>query len=255
MRIVRYRAGHTARYGIVIDGKVHALRGNHPYGRRPIAGAEVGSLEQVSLLAPCEPSKIVAIGRNYAAHAREHGEEVPSEPLIFLKAPSAVIGPGAPIVLTPQSRQVEHESELCIVIGRRAASVSRAQALDYVFGYTCGNDVTARDLQRTDGQWSRSKGFDTFCPLGPWIENELDASNLAVSCRVNGETRQSGRTADLVFDVPFLVSYISHIMTLMPGDVIMSGTPAGVSPIVAGDRVEVEVEGIGVLSNPVVSPK
>ena len=162
-----------------------------------------------------------------------------------------MIGPDAPIWLPPQSEQVEHESELVVVIGREASRVNAEKALDCVLGYTCGNDVTARDLQRKDGQWSRAKGFDTFCPLGPWIETELDPGDLEVTCRVNDEVRQSGRTSQLVFDIPYLVSYISHIMTLMPGDVIMSGTPAGVSPLHAGDVVEVEIEGLGVLRNPV----
>ena len=181
----------------------------------------------------------MAIGRNYVAHAQEHGADVPAYPLIFLKPPSAVIGPDAPIWLPPQSEQVEHESELAVVIGRDTRGVAAENALDYVFGYTCGNDVTARDLQRTDGQWSRAKGFDTFCPLGPWIETELDPGDLEVTCRVNGEVRQSGRTSQLVFDIPYLISYISHIMTLMPGDVIMSGTPAAVAINIFGDDLSI----------------
>jgi len=249
MRIVRCLAGGMTTYGAVLDGEVYALKGDSPFVVPLVAGGRLGTLEEVRLLAPCEPSKIVAIGRNYVAHAQEHGAEVPKEPLIFLKPPSSVIAAGETIVLPSQSRQVEHESELAVVIGRRATAVSREDALQYVFGYTCGNDVTARDLQRSDGQWTRSKGFDTFCPLGPWIETGLDASDLEVTCRVNGAVRQQGRTSQLVFDVPFLVSYISDIMTLWPGDVIMSGTPAGVSPIRAGDVLEVEVERIGILRN------
>jgi len=251
MRFVRYRAGNRAHYGIVVDGIVYAIAGQKPWKATHMASEPVGELAHMELLAPCQPSKIIALGRNYAAHAREHGADVPAEPLLFLKAPSAIIGPGQPILLPPQSRQVEHESELAVVIGRRARAVSREAALNYVFGFTCGNDVTARDLQSKDGQWARSKSFDSFCPLGPWIETELDTRDLAVACRVNGQTRQSGRTSELIFDIPYLVSYISHMMTLLPGDVIMSGTPAGVSPIRAGDVVEVEVEGIGVLRNPV----
>ena len=253
MRIIRYRAGAGARYGLVRDDVVYALAEQEPYGGRLTAGERVGPLAQVELLAPCEPSKIVALGRNYAAHAREHGADVPSEPLIFLKPSTAVIAPGAAIVLPAQSAQVEHEAELAVVIGRRARHVRREEAAGYILGYTCGNDVTARDLQRSDGQWSRAKGFDTFCPLGPWIETELDIADLAVICRVNGETRQQGRTSELIFEVPLLVSHISGIMTLLPGDVIMTGTPAGVSPIHAGDNVEVEIQGIGVLRNPVIA--
>jgi 2-keto-4-pentenoate hydratase/2-oxohepta-3-ene-1,7-dioic acid hydratase in catechol pathway len=215
-------------------------------------------LDQVRLLAPCQPSKIVALGKNYAAHAREMAakgmsSEVPSEPLIFLKPPSAVIGPGEAIVYPAMSQQVDYEAELVVVIGRRAKSVAQGEARSYVLGYTCGNDVTARDLQKKDGQWTRGKGFDTFCPLGPWIVTNPDPANLHLETRVNGVVRQSGVTSDLIFGVEVLVSHISQIMTLEPGDVIMTGTPAGVGPLVPGDVVEVEIEGIGVLRNPVVA--
>jgi 2-keto-4-pentenoate hydratase/2-oxohepta-3-ene-1,7-dioic acid hydratase in catechol pathway len=192
------------------------------------------------------------VGRNYSSHAAEHGAEVPAEPLIFLKPPSAVIGPGAPIVLPAQSARVEHEAELAAVIGRRGRRIPREQGLEYVLGYTCGNDVTARDLQRSDGQWTRAKGFDTFCPLGPWIETELDPAAVEVTSRVNGVLRQQGNSGRMVLDIPTLISYVSHVMTLEPGDVILTGTPAGVGPLLAGDVVEVEVEGVGVLANPVI---
>jgi 2-keto-4-pentenoate hydratase/2-oxohepta-3-ene-1,7-dioic acid hydratase in catechol pathway len=218
-------------------------------------GEPIGCLEELALLAPATPTKIVCIGRNYPAHAAEHNAEVPTEPLLFFKPPSSVIGPGAPIVLTPQSQQVEHESELALVIGRRCRNVSADEAWSYVLGVTCGNDVTARDLQRQDSQWTRAKGFDTFCPLGPWLVtglSESEVADLEVTCRVNGEVRQHGNTGEMVFSPAQLIAYISAIMTLEPSDVIMAGTPAGVSPIVAGDEVEVEVEGVGVLESSVI---
>jgi 2-keto-4-pentenoate hydratase/2-oxohepta-3-ene-1,7-dioic acid hydratase in catechol pathway len=207
-------------------------------------------------LAPCAPTKIVAVGRNYAEHAAEFGNVVPSEPLLFFKPPSAVIGPGAAIVLPPQSQRVEHEAELCLVIGRRCGGVSPDEAWDYVLGITCGNDVTARDLQRRDSQWTRGKGFDTSAPLGPWIVTGLsaaDVADLAITCQVNGLYRQMGRTRDMVFSPSELVSYITQMITLEPGDVVMTGTPAGVGLLAPGDVVEVTIEGIGTLTNPVVA--
>jgi 2-keto-4-pentenoate hydratase/2-oxohepta-3-ene-1,7-dioic acid hydratase in catechol pathway len=197
------------------------------------------------------PTKIVCIGRNYAAHARELGNEVPPAPLIFLKPPSAVIGPGQPILLPPESAQVEHEAEIAVVMGTRASGVSEARALEHVAGYTCLNDVTARDLQKSDGQWSRAKGFDTFCPVGPSVVDGLDWRSLEVICRVNGVERQRGAATLMIFPIPFLVAYISNIMTLEPGDLIATGTPAGVGRLAPGDVVEVEVPGVGILSNPV----
>lgn len=206
-------------------------------------------LSAVKLLAPCRPGKILAIGRNYAEHAAEHGAAVPSEPLLFLKPPSAVIGPEEAINLPALSQQVEHESELVVVIGKRARHLRPEDALGCVLGYTCGNDVTARDLQRRDGQWSRAKGFDTFCPLGPWIETDLDPADQWVRCIVNGRLRQEGHTSQLVFGIATLLAYASAVMTLEPGDVLMTGTPAGVGPLAPGDVVEVSVSGIGVLRN------
>ena len=199
------------------------------------------------LRCPVRPSKIVCIGRNYAAHARELGHEVPTEPLLFLKPPSSLIGPGASVVLPPESARVEHEAELVVVMGRRASRVARQDALAHVFGYTCACDVTARDLQKKDVQFTRAKGFDTFCPVGPWIETELDPGAQRVTCRVGGATRQDGSTTHMMFDVPELVAYVSRMMTLLPGDVILTGTPEGVGPLVAGDALEVEVSGVGVL--------
>ncbi|HEX5632424.1 MAG TPA: fumarylacetoacetate hydrolase family protein [Gemmatimonadales bacterium] len=198
-----------------------------------------------------QPTKIVCIGRNYAAHAKELGNEVPKEPLLFLKPPSALLSPGAAIQVPPQSSRVEHEAEIGVVIGRRACDVKEADAAGYIAGFTCVNDVTARDLQKSDGQWSRAKGFDTFCPVGPYVKHDLDWTQFEVICRVNGTVRQHGFARDMIFGIPFLVSYISHMMTLEPGDLIATGTPEGVGPLVPGDMVEVEIPGIGVLANPV----
>jgi len=206
----------------------------------------------MKLLQPIVPSKIVCVGRNYREHAAELGNKVPDEPLLFLKAPSAVIASGDEIVLPAASQQVEHEGELGVVIGRIARNIpSDEDPLKYVLGYTCVNDVTARDLQRKDVQFTRGKSFDTFCPVGPWIETELDPTAVAVETRLNGEVKQKGNTADMAFPVSFLIRYISEIMTLYPGDLIATGTPAGVSRMKQGDTVEVEVAGIGVLRNQV----
>jgi 2-keto-4-pentenoate hydratase/2-oxohepta-3-ene-1,7-dioic acid hydratase in catechol pathway len=225
----------------------------HPFGTVRFTGQR-WALPDVRLLSPILPSKVVCVGRNYIEHAAEHGAEVPSEPLLFLKPSTSVIGPHDVIRLPIQSKQVEHEAELAVVIGAPGARrVGRAEAAAAIFGYTCGNDVTARDLQRSDGQWTRAKGFDSFCPLGPWITTGVDVSDVEVRCEVNEEVRQLGRTKDMVFDVPTLVSYISHVMTLLPGDIILTGTPAGVSPIVAGDTVTVLIEGVGVLANRVAA--
>ncbi|MFN8148246.1 MAG: fumarylacetoacetate hydrolase family protein [Candidatus Nanopelagicales bacterium] len=224
----------------------------HPYGVLEIAGPAL-PLADVRLLAPVLPSKIVAVGKNYAAHAQEMGGEVPVEPMIFLKPSTAVIGPGDPIALPEQSERVEHEAELAVVIGRLCSEVPVRRVPEVVLGYTCANDVTARDLQASDGQWGRAKGFDTFCPLGPWIETELDPTSLSVRCRVNGDVRQDGTTADLVRGVDELVAWISNVMTLLPGDVILTGTPAGVGPLVDGDTVSVSLSSIGTLTNRVVT--
>jgi 2-keto-4-pentenoate hydratase/2-oxohepta-3-ene-1,7-dioic acid hydratase in catechol pathway len=251
-RFIRTTVKGNAHWGVVEGDVVYRLDGS-PMGEWS-RGETIGDLEELTQLAPATPTKIVCIGRNYAAHAAEHKAEVPKEPLIFFKPPSSVIGPGAPIVLTPQSKQVEHESELVLVIGRRCRNVSADEAWNYVLGVTCGNDVTARDLQRQDSQWTRAKGFDTFCPLGPWLItglSESEVANLEVTCRVNGEVRQRGNTSEMVFSPAQLIAYISAIMTLEPGDAIMTGTPAGVGPLIEGDEVEVEVAGVGILKNPV----
>jgi 2-keto-4-pentenoate hydratase/2-oxohepta-3-ene-1,7-dioic acid hydratase in catechol pathway len=208
----------------------------------------------MKILEPIPPSKIVCVGRNYREHAAELGNKMPEEPLLFLKAPSAIIASGDEIVLPGASQQVEHEGELGVVIGRIAHNIpSDEDPLSYVLGYTCVNDVTARDLQRKDVQFTRGKSFDTFCPVGPWIETDVDPANVAVETRLNGEVKQKGNTADMAFPVAFLIRYISEIMTLYPGDLIATGTPAGVSRMKPGDTVEVEIGGIGVLRNHVVS--
>ena len=254
MRIARFTTGEDPVYGLV-DGageKIAEVTGDSLYQRIELTGA-THLVEDVRLLAPVIPrSKVVGIGRNYADHAAEMGGQVPEEPLMFLVPNTAVVGPDDPVVLPPQSAEVHYEGELAVVIGRMCKDVEPEDALGVVFGYTCANDVTARDLQRTDGQWARAKGFDTFCPLGPWVETDLDPAALGVVTRLDGEVVQDGTTSDMVHGVAALVSHASKAFTLLPGDVILTGTPAGVGPMTAGQRVEVEIEGIGVLANPVV---
>src|SRR5882757_2785599 len=238
------------RYGLIEGENVIEISG--PLWEPWSPGSRSSRLADVRLLAPVEPSKIVCIGRNYAAHAAEMGNEVPKEPLMFLKPPSSIIGPEEAIVLTKYSQRVEHEGELGLVIGRRCSRLNdQENALSYVLGYTCVNDVTARDLQKSDVQFTRAKGFDTFCPVGPHIETEIRPEDLLVETLVNGEIRQSGRTSLMVYPPAFLVRWISRMMTLEPGDLIATGTPAGVGPLTAGDVVDVRIEGIGVLRNPV----
>lgn len=247
MKIVRFRNNGNAAFGAVENGVVRLVKGDILGDWQP--GEEAGKLEDVQLLAPCLPSKIIAIGLNYIKHIKESGMPTPEEPLFFLKPPSAVIGPGDHIWYPQMTKQVDYEGELTVVIGRKAKRVSEESALDYVFGYTCGNDVSARDLQRKDGQWTRAKGFDTFCPLGPAIVTGIDPSGLQIATRLNGEIRQNDNTAEMIFPIPRLVSYISQIMTLQPFDVILTGTPSGVGPMKPGDVVEVEIENIGILRN------
>jgi len=256
VRFVRFKKGHEEpRYGWIMDTdsglKVGPVEGS-PFSEFRRLETSM-SLESVDLLSPVLPSKILCVGRNYAAHAREHYTEIPDIPLLFLKPPSAVIGQGSPIVLPPQSQQVEHEAELVVVISRQGRWIPPEDALDYVFGYTIGNDVTARDLQNRDNQWTRAKGFDTFCPLGPWIETEFDPADSLITCKVNDELHQMASTRDMVFSVRQLVVFASSVMTLEAGDIIMTGTPSGVSVLASGDRVEISIEGIGTLLNPVVS--
>jgi 2-keto-4-pentenoate hydratase/2-oxohepta-3-ene-1,7-dioic acid hydratase in catechol pathway len=254
MRNVPASAAASMHYGLIEGENVIEISGV-PWGQWS-RGLHISRMADVRLLAPVGPSKIVCIGRNYAAHAAELGNEVPKEPLMFLKPPSSIVGPEEPIILTKLSQRVEHEGELALVIGRRCAHLRDSDdALSFVMGYTCLNDVTARDLQIGDVQFTRGKGFDTFCPVGPHIESELDPTNVLVETHVNGVRRQSGSTALMVYPPAFLVRWISRMMTLMPGDIIATGTPAGVGPLVAGDTVEVSVAGVGVLRNPVHAPQ
>ena len=250
MLICRYKTTKGSQYGVVNGRDVFALR-DDLFGDSLQAREHIGVIDDVQLLVPVAPSKIVCVGRNYAAHAQELGNEVPTEPLLFFKPPSSLIPHQDPILLLNQMGKVDHEAELAVIIGKQAKNVTASNALDYVVGYTCGNDISDRDFQKKDGQWTRAKGFDTFCPLGPWINTDLDPSNIAITCMVNGDKRQEGHTSQLVFNIPTLIAHISAIMTLMPGDVILTGTPAGVGPIHDGDIVEVVVEGIGSLTNPV----
>lgn len=252
MRFIRYKtSGDAPRYGWVHDDKVGPIEGE-PFSEFRRQEAEI-PLHMVRLLAPIRPGKIICVGRNYAEHAREQNVEVPDIPMLFMKPPSAIIGPGDTIVLPPQSKQVEHEGELAVVIGRAGRWIPAEDALNHVLGYTAANDVTARDLQRRDGQWTRGKGFDTFLPLGPWIDTELNPSDVLVQTRVNGEMRQMASTREMMFTVEQLIAFISSVMTLEPGDLILTGTPAGIGPLTPGDVVEVTVEGVGSLSNPVAS--
>jgi 2-keto-4-pentenoate hydratase/2-oxohepta-3-ene-1,7-dioic acid hydratase in catechol pathway len=249
MKLVRYAYRGGTAFGALEEDRVTPLGGNlMPAGIAPI------KLEDVDLLAPATPSKIVAIGLNYADHAAEANRELPKEPTLFIKPSTAVIGPGDAIIYPPQTSNLHYEGELAIVIGKLAKNVPMEQARNYVLGYTCANDVTARDLQRRDGQFTRGKGFDTFAPLGPWIVTDLDPSNLEIQTRLNGAVRQSSRTSKLIFNCDYLISFISAVMTLLPGDVISTGTAAGVGPMQAGDVVEVEIERIGCLRNTIAAP-
>lgn len=252
MQVARFVHGGSPAYGIVDGEELVVLRSDPLFDSYDTTGKRV-PLADVRLLSPVIPrSKVVGIGRNYAAHVAEMGNELPAEPLVFLKPNTAVIGPDDPIVLPPWTTEVHHEAELAVVISRMCKYVPAARAADVVFGFTVANDVTARDRQRSDSQWTRAKGFDTSCPIGPWIETDLDVRDLAVRAWVDGELRQDGRTSELVHDVPALIEYVSGIFTLLPGDLILTGTPAGVGEILPGQRVEVEVEGIGRFGNPVV---
>jgi 2-keto-4-pentenoate hydratase/2-oxohepta-3-ene-1,7-dioic acid hydratase in catechol pathway len=259
VRIARFTTADDepkfAAVGVDAEGEtvLAVLRGDPLYAPLDLTGEKLG-LDDVRLVAPVIPrSKVIGVGRNYAEHAVELGNEVPDEPLLFLKPNTSVIGPGEPIVLPPQSSDVHHEAELALVIGRVCKDVPPERVPDVVFGYTCANDVTARDLQKSDGQWARAKGFDSFCPLGPWIETDLDPSDLSVRCLVGDDVRQDGRTSQMIRNVADLVTYISAAFTLLPGDVILTGTPAGVGPVVEGDEVSVSIEDIGTLTNRVVT--
>jgi 2-keto-4-pentenoate hydratase/2-oxohepta-3-ene-1,7-dioic acid hydratase in catechol pathway len=275
MRIARFAIGDAVRYGVVDGDAVGAAESRngtgggagalivaemsgHPFGPAAdiaLTGARY-PVADVRLLAPVLPSKIVAIGRNYLEHARELGNEPPAEPLIFLKPSTAVIGPADAIVRPDGlSQRVDFEGELAIVFGRLCKDVSRDRVAEVIFGYTCANDVTARDLQASDGQWARAKGFDTFCPLGPWIETDLDVADVRLTTTVNEQVKQDSRTSLLIHDVATLVSYVTAVMTILPGDVLLTGTPAGIGPLMASDSVSVSIEGIGTLTNRVVDSR
>jgi 2-keto-4-pentenoate hydratase/2-oxohepta-3-ene-1,7-dioic acid hydratase in catechol pathway len=264
MRIARFSAGGDPQYGIV---ELAEDNGTHPNTIAVLTGDPIAmpvqltgerrELDAVRLLAPVIPrSKIVAVGRNYAAHAAEMGDEVPKTPLTFFKPNTSVIGPEEPIIYPTSSNEVSYEGELAIVIGRICRDVPPSRVPDVIFGYTVGNDVTARDLQRTDGQWSRAKGYDTFCPLGPWVTTHQsvdEVSDLLIRTTLDGEVKQDGRTRDMIFGVPEIIAYITSFTTLLPGDVILTGTPEGVGPMLPGQEVQIEIEGIGTLRNPVAS--
>ncbi|MGW3011592.1 fumarylacetoacetate hydrolase family protein [Streptomyces sp. NPDC001219] len=254
MRIARFSIDGNVGFGVLEGDELDVIKG-HPFAEFERSGQKV-PLDKVRLLPPVLPNKVVAIGRNYAEHAAELGNAVPDEPVVFFKPSTTVIGPGDPIAYPSFSEEVHHEAELAVVIGRMCREVPRERAKDVILGYTCANDVTARDVQRREKQWGRSKGFDGSCPLGPWVETGLDpadiAAGLAVQCTVNGEQRQLGRTSDLVRPVEDLIVHITEAMTLLPGDVILTGTPAGVGPLNVGDEVAVTIEGIGTLTNKVI---
>ena len=252
MKIIRFKTTHTPpQYGWIDQNLVGVLQGD-PFGESRRYEPEF-DLKDVELLVPCEPSKIVAVGNNFIEHAKEMKTEVPAYPLIFLKPPSALITTGQTILLPPQSKQIEHEAELAVVIKKKCRWLSIDEAKDAIFGYTIANDITARDLQKADNQWTRAKGFDTFLPLGPWIETEFDPSDAMISCHVNNSLRQMASTRDLQFDISQILAYITTFMTLLPGDVVLTGTPAGVSPLADGDAVAIHIDGIGSLINPVRS--
>ncbi|HEX3049958.1 MAG TPA: fumarylacetoacetate hydrolase family protein [Aggregatilineaceae bacterium] len=239
-------------YGVVENGMIHAWEGDNIFTAKSLTpGPGMMPVDQIQLMPPAWPSKIVCVGRNYAAHAAEHQADVPEEPMLFLKPPSALIGPNVPIRFAGKIGRVDHEAELAVIIKQPAYKITPEEAPHYIFGYTCANDVSARGYQKKDGQWGRAKGFDTFCPLGPFINTDLDPSNLLIRAYVNDEVRQEDHTSNMVFNVPTLVSFISQVMTLQAGDVILTGTPAGVSELHDGDVVRIEIEGIGTLSNPV----
>ena len=253
MRLVRFRHGDRIATGAITEGDtIQVLAGT--FFEDPLPTGDVIDLGDVLLLAPILPSKVVCVGKNYAAHAAEFDSDVPEEPLLFLKPSTAVIGPNDPIRLLPISRRIDYEGELAVVVGRLARNVRAEDASRYILGFTCANDVTLRSLQRPDDQWTRAKGFDGSCPLGPWIDTDVDPTGVTLETRLNGEVVQHGTTEDMVFGVATLIEYITTFLTLLPGDVLLTGTPEGVGPIAPGDVVEVEVEGLGTLANPVVAP-
>ena len=251
MKIIQYQDGSILKWGVIEGEMVREMEGD-PFGHFHLA-SRTKKIEEVRLLSPCLPSKIVALGLNYRDHAQEVKMPLPEEPLLFIKPSTSVIGPGEAIVYPKMSKRVDYEAELAVVIKKKAKAVAEEKAADYILGYTCLNDVTARDLQPKDGQWTKSKGFDTFAPIGPWIVTDIDPHHLDISSYLNGERRQHSNTKNLIFDPYQLVSFISRVMTLLPGDVIATGTPSGIGPMAIGDRVDIVIEGIGTLSNMVVA--
>jgi 2-keto-4-pentenoate hydratase/2-oxohepta-3-ene-1,7-dioic acid hydratase in catechol pathway len=252
MKIIRFSFGKKTSYGILNNQTIKAIRGN-PFNDIRYSGA-ICKLSDVKLLAPCVPSKIVCLGLNYHSHAKELKSQIPQAPLLFLKPPTAVIGPEEKIIYPEMSHQVDYEGEFGVVIKKKAGHISPQKALDYILGYTCFNDVTARDLQNNDGQWTRCKGFDTFAPFGPCIETDVDPTNVSIETYLNGELRQNGNTSDLIFPVKEIISFVSRVMTLLPGDVIVTGTPGGIGPMHPGDTIEIKIEPIGILRNYIVKP-
>jgi 2-keto-4-pentenoate hydratase/2-oxohepta-3-ene-1,7-dioic acid hydratase in catechol pathway len=250
VRIARFSLEGNVAFGVLEGDALDVIKG-HPFADFERSGQRI-PLEKVRLLSPVLPNKVVAIGRNSSEHARELGNTVPETPVVFFKPSTSVVGPGDPVVYPGFSAEVHHEAELAVVIGRMCKEVPRERVDDVILGYTCANDITARDVQRAEEQWARAKGFDTSCPLGPWVVTDLDPSDVAVQCTVNGEQRQLGRTGEMVRSVADLVVHISEAMTLLPGDVILTGTPAGVGPVNVGDEVAVTIEGIGTLTNKVI---
>src|SRR4030067_1438399 len=251
MKIVRYQEGSSTQWGVIEEGMIREMDGD-PFGHFHLSSRTI-KMEEANLLAPCLPSKIVALGLNYRDHAEEVKMPIPQEPLLFIKPSTSVIGPGEAIIYPKMSKRVDYEAELAVVIGKVAKKVPEEKAGDYIFGYTCLNDVTARDLQPKDGQWTLSKGFDTFSPIGPWIVTDIDPHHLDVSSYLNGERRQHSNTKNLIFGPHQLVSFISRVMTLLPGDVMATGTPSGIGRMAIGDKINVVIEGIGTLSNHVVA--
>ncbi|MBX3071936.1 MAG: fumarylacetoacetate hydrolase family protein [Thermomicrobiales bacterium] len=254
MRYGRIRQADGSILPVVIDGETaFAMEGE--LTASPAKGAAIGQIDSLTLTSPLEPGKIVCVGLNYLAHVTENDptRPVPEEPVLFMKPTSAIVGPGDPIRIVNPGNRTDYEAELAVVVGKTMTSVAEQDVLDHLFGFTCANDVSDRVLQKKDGQWVRAKGFDTYCPLGPWIETDLDLSSAVVSSALNGEPRQSQGVATMLFPVPVLLSFISNVMTLLPGDVVLTGTPEGVGPLTAGDTIEVTVSGIGTLSNPVVN--
>ena len=251
MKIVRYQDGPNINWGVIEGEAVREMYGD-PFGHFHL-NLRIKKMGEVKLLSPCLPSKIVALGLNYRDHAEEVRMPIPKEPLLFIKPSTSVIGPGEAIIYPKISKRVDYEAELAVVIGKEAKKVSEEKASDYILGYTCLNDVTARDLQPKEGQWTTAKGFDTFCPIGPWIVTDISPHQLEIASFLNGERRQHSNTKNLIFDPPQLVSFISRVMTLLPGDVIATGTPSGIGPMTIGDEIDVVIEGIGTLRNQVVA--